>query len=249
MPVDTIPLADLESGRFPASAEVRTGKPTDSPRLLAIKEAATSLGARTGLVTRANAILGDLEAEAVTLDRTFAFQFLRLNGSVQPPVIVEARDAVTQADDRVLNITDRVYRIEVQAKLPTVPTTWRDYLYRGLTVNGKPVAWPDAVLQPQNDAERQIWRDAVRIGWTSGTEQADGIFALNLARLERDFNGMLLYHELRRKGMVSDPIVADASFGVTGDADKQMNIGERVYRITVTPAFNMDSRKWQARTR
>jgi len=201
------------------------------------------------LTSRANVIVGELDAEEVTLDRTFAFQYLRLSGNVQPPVIVEARDAVTQSDDRVLNITDRVYRIEAQATLPTVPTTWRSYLYRGLTVNGQEVAWPDVALQPANDAERGIWRDAVRRGWTSGTEQADGIFALNMARLERDFNGMLLYHELRRKGMVSDPIVADAQFGVTGDSSRQLNIGERIYRITVTPEFNMDARKWQPLTR
>ncbi len=247
MTVDLPTLSELEAARPPVAAEIRTIGVIDSPRILAIKEAATSLGARTGLVTRATAIMSDMNAMKVDLDRIFAFQFLVLPQNVIPPVLVEGRAAVSLPDNRILNIVDRVYRIEEQARFTTTPISWRDYLYRGLSVNGRAVSWPDAALLPQTNPEKQVWQENIRIGWENGVAQADSIFQINLARLERDFNGMLLYHELKRKNMVSEPMVANANFGVTGNADHQLNINERVYRITVTPAFKLDPKQWMPR--
>ena len=73
---------------------------------------------------------------------------------------------------------------------------------------------------------------------------ADMGMEINLNRLKRDFEGRVLYHTLLRKGMVSAPVLATANAGITGDPSKDLNINERIYRITAQPEFNHEQKSW-----
>ena len=71
------------------------------------------------------------------------------------------------------------------------------------------------------------------------------IFTDNLARLKRDYAGMVLYKKLLAQHMVSAPFVARTELGVTGGGS-DMRINDQVLRITALPSLQSNSRKWKA---
>jgi len=83
------------------------------------------------------------------------------------------------------------------------------------------------------------------MGWQKGIEQAYSIFRQNLARLKRDYNGMILYRKLLQEKMVSPPFVSRTELGVTGDGN-DMHVNYQVLRITALPRLQTDSRHWRA---
>ena len=122
----------------------------------------------------------------------------------------------------------------------TAPPNWRNYIWMGYEKPEK----PNATLLPQNSAERKIWNEHVAIGWNEGSKQADEIFSANLARLKRDFEGMILYRKLLAQNMVTSPYVSQAELGITGDGNK-LHIDDRVLRITSIPQLQTDPKNWR----
>ncbi len=60
----------------------------------------------------------------------------------------------------------------------------------------------------------------VEMGWFEGIDQADQIYTENLARLKRDYQGMIRYRMLLAQNMVSAPQVAHRELGVTGGGEE-----------------------------
>lgn len=212
-------------------AEVRVVQESGDLRLSALREDALTYGVRSGLARRAYEIRQLLVRDAPELDRIFDFNSLLMDKDVLPPVLTEVQQLVQPEGTNVLRITDRTYEIVRQARFVTVAPTWRNYLISTITYSYTP---PDADLRPRTSAEQTIWTTAVRKGWDSGVLQADQIFGETLARLKRDFGGMVLYRTLLAQGMVSKPFVAEARYGITGDGT-HVNINERMLRITALP--------------
>jgi defect-in-organelle-trafficking protein DotC len=249
----TVPLSLSE-----VQAQVPTGVTLDGAkdvalRLKAMQEAAHSYGARSGLLRRSYEIRKSLDVAAPHLDATWNFSALMLVDkqagedadsryrNVIPPVIVQADRNFKQDGPTVIRTVDKVYRIESQARFASVPPTWRAYLFRDL---GEKVATlPHSSLMPRTPEERTRWQGWVEEGWMAGVAQANSFFEVDLNRLSRDFNGMVLYHELVMKKMVSLPHVATLNAGVTGD-ESTLNINDVALRITVMPGFRQDSSKW-----
>ena len=74
---------------------------------------------------------------------------------------------------------------------------------------------------------------------------ADGsIYHLNLKRLTRDFDGMLLYKVLLVQGMVSPFHVTKAVHGITGNGH-HMVIDDKTWTITSQPQLQLHSKLWQ----
>lgn len=212
-------------------AEVRVVQASGDLRLEALREDALTYGVRSGLARRAYEIRQLLQRDAPELDRIFDFNALLMDKNVLPPVLTEAQQLVQSEGTDVIRITDRTYAIVQQARFVTVAPTWRNYLIGSINYSYTP---PEADLRPRTPAEQSIWATAVRTGWSSGALQADQIFDQSLARLKRDFGGMVLYRTLLSRGMVSKPFVAEARYGITGDGN-HVNINERMLRITALP--------------
>lgn len=104
---------------------------------------------------------------------------------------------------------------------------------------------PDKTLLPRTDQEQKIWREGIRTGWEMGIEQAYSIYQQNLARLKRDYRGMILYRKLLQEKMISAPFVARTELGVTGNG-QNMRINDQVLRIVELPQLQTNSRNWQA---
>lgn len=214
---------------------------TNHIRLKALSETAMSLGAQGGLASASKQINARLEKNRWALETTYNFNGMLLSHSVLPPVLVEGNNTLHLDDPDTIRIADKTYKIIQQARFATTPPNWRNYLWMSFS----PPQIPNKVLLPRNDEEKKIWQDAVQDGWAKGIEQADSIFQQNLARLKRDYYGMILYRKLLQEKMVSPPYVSRTEMGVTGDGSN-MNINDQILRITVLPQLQTNSRKWHA---
>ena len=164
-----------------------------------------------------------------------------LKNNVLPPVLGEGRDTLNLTDANALRLSDRTYKILTQARFVTAPPHWRNYLWMEYAMPTR----PDNSLLPKNDVERAVWKQSVAKGWQHGIDQANTIYADNIARLKRDFNGMVLYRRLLAQNMVSEPYVAKTELGVTGDSSS-LRINDKVLRITALPSLDPNSKNWQA---
>lgn len=243
-------LNDLqEMGRQEAAPESFSA----GMRMEAIRSTAVGVGTRGGLASRAGEINAELQSKAAGLDKIYNFRRLMIStpaghdkkGStdylILPPVIEQSNDIYEVDSDTRIHIADAAYDILTQARFVSAPPSWRDYLQM-LDVGA--VEKPHESILPRDDKERALWRDWVKQGWALGVEQADAILQENLARLSRDFRGIIKYRELLAEGKVSRPFVAQAEMGTRGD-DTGMVVGERILRITTSSGLVSDQEKWK----
>ena len=216
----------------------------------AMREAARSYGARGGLASRTQEIMGTLDDSKVALDKTYDFRRLLItapsNLLIEPPIISEALGAfhVSALGDEAA-VSDVIYNISRQARIVAAPRTWRQYLERDFDVK---IAPPPDLLLPENDDERGLWTVWVAQGWDEGMLQADEIFQADLNRLVADFEGMVRYRMLLMEGKVSSPYAVHEDRGVTGGGD-QMRIGDRAIRISGPAQLRSAEDSWNPANR
>lgn len=215
----------------------------------ALKEAALSFGARGGLAWRTYEIREELDWRSAAMDKVFDFSQLLIAAPsgllIEPPIISEDEKAlIIDAGGQEAAVSDRIYNIAVNAKIVSASRLWRNYLERDW---GEVTAPPD-ILLPQTPAEREAWIEGIREGWIEGVEQADEIFAQDLAELTADYQGMVRYRMLLAQGIVSAPYALLTDRGVTGGGST-MRVGDRAVQITGRPQFNPGSYTWQPANR
>jgi defect in organelle trafficking protein DotC len=242
MPIDTISLDSLQNLNQPAIVQ-QAGAGSGSLgniRLDALHDAAFGVGARGGMIAESREIQSVLKEHARDYDTVFDFTQLMIQGRVVPPVLTQEKDLYTLKGVDTIRLAQQDWTIFSQARFTSRPPTWREYL---MTDPGR-LAPPAAALLPTNDNEREIWKKAVAAGWQAGIEQADQDFRINTNRLTRDYRGMVNYHILALKGMVTLPIVAyqDMPLNKKGDT---MSMGETVLRLTALPQFDTNMKKWR----
>lgn len=216
------------------------GASLNNIRRTAIINTATSIGAQAGLAWKAQQIDENLTSDSKKLDNIFNFRVLMLKDNVLPPVLSSGKDAVNLDSNTTLRLADQVYKIVTPPKFVTAPPNWREYLWMSYE---KPET-PNSTLLPENAEERALWNKYITIGWKQGIEQAEQIFSVNLGRLKRDYEGMVLYRQLLAQNMVTAPFVAQANLGVTGNAN-ELRINDKVLRITATSELNTNSNNWR----
>jgi defect-in-organelle-trafficking protein DotC len=209
-------------------------------RLISLKETARGLGAQAGLSWRARQLNVLLNSHKRNLDQIFNFNFLILNQTVLPPVLVEGRNTLNAADEFTIRASDHDYQIVQQPRFITSPPNWRNYIWMAY----KKPETPNYTMLPQSSDERKVWNEYIQIGWKEGVTQADQIFSANLARLQRDYEGMILYRKLLAQNMLSPPYISQADLGITGGGN-DMRINDRVLRITAIPQLQPNTKNWR----
>lgn len=209
-------------------------------RQQALSEVAGSLGASAGLAARMRVINQDLQKNNAYLDQIFNFSRVKLDNGALAPVLVEGLSNYAQENDDEVRIADKIYKIETPAKFVSVYPTWRDYLQFTFPSVDIP---PKAVL-PKNAAEKAIWDEWVKKGWSEGERQADNIFDASYGRLTRDFNGMIKFKILLAQGLITKPVIAKSNMGVTGGGN-QMAVNDQIFRIVDHAALVPDQSKWK----
>jgi len=241
---DTSSLAGLKAMGTPSkkSAERRQTKESETKiRSMALREMALSLGAQSGLASRAKTIDNSLIKQGRHLDAIFDFKSLLLDNNVLPPVLLQGDKTLNLANGQAIRISDRTYKLAKQAHFVTTPPNWRQYLW----LDYQEPEVPPVSMLPNSKSEQKIWCYYVEKGWTQGFDQANIILSENIARIKEDFNGMILYRKLLAMNMVSAPYVSHLDLGVTGNRD-ELHIDDRVLRITALPALNTKSEEWRA---
>ncbi len=213
-----------------------------------MRKEALSLGAQAGLYVQGKKLDAWLVTRAAQLDKTYDFRRLvypaslhvqdRLTGtSLLPPIVEFSHDFTRLEGPDTLHVSRSFYRISQQARFSTVVPNWREYLIQG---------WPrpdiqavPRVLLPDDAAERKVWIEAVQRGFMLGKAQAITNFRTSLARLQRDFLGMVLYRKLEMQGKISAPILAHANQGnVVSAQGRDLRIHSEDLRITRLPAWH-----------
>lgn len=234
---------DLEAAlQLQRSAPAQEQERLGAVREMALRDIGQALGARIGFAERSREILALLDARAADLDRRFDFGRLVIGNNVLPPVISESRDAVA-IERQVMRVAGVVYRIDEPARFAVPSPTWRDWLWMGL--DPSPVSAPDlSGSLPENAQERAFWQQVVREGHALGRQQAQEVFDLNMALLERTYSGMRRYYDLFARGVVSAPIIATAHALTRQEDENTMAVGDTVFRITAPSGFTRPQ-QWQ----
>jgi len=210
-------------------------------RIKALKETAMTIGAQGGLAIRSEQLNNLLTQHTDQLSKIFNFNGLMLDHNVLPPVLEQNSHSFNLTSSNVIRLSDRIYRIIKQAKFVTTPPTWRDYLW----LNFKKPELPDSTLLPKNSQERKVWKKYVTLGWEKGIAQANNIYNDSLAKLQRNFKGMILYRKLLSENMVSQPFVAKSNMGVTSNSSRtELRINDQILRITSIPKLKSNSKQW-----
>lgn len=220
---------------------IQSESTVDDMRLTAVKEAAATLGAQSGLAWRMKQINDRVTNVHESLDQIFNFRRLMLAHQVVPPVLVTADNIVNMGDNDTLRVAEKAYAIEIGPRFANSPPNWQSYL---LTYFAKPEA-PDTTLLPKTKEEVIAWNKTIVSSWKSGVEQANGIFRSNLARLKRDYDGMLLYKKLLAQKMITPPFVAETNLGITGSPE-EMRLNDKILRITNKSTLVNDPTSWKA---
>ncbi|MDB2682782.1 type IV secretion system DotC family protein [Alphaproteobacteria bacterium] len=225
-----------------------SGLPFDI-RKEAIREAAISFGARSGLAYRTFEIRNELAGRGRYLDKIYNFSNLLVPAPsgllIEPPIINEAVNSMIIADGgQQAAVSDRIYNIVNNANIVSTSRTWRDYLLR----EWGDIAPPPDILRPENDEERELWNDLVSQGWEQGVLQANEIFEDDLNQLTADFRGMVRYRVLLAQGMISQPYALQVDRGITGGGNS-MRVGDRAVQITGVPELITGSDQWQPANR
>ena len=216
----------------------------EEKRHSAMRLTALGFGARAGLARRSWEIGVMLERLSAQLSAIYRFGDLMLTEqgfTVLPPVLAETRQAfrLGLGQDRAASAR-LVLRIVEPERIVSAAPHWRDYLVRSWR---KP-APPAAVLFPRTGPETTLWRQWLAEGWAHGTALGDDIFAADLDRLNRTFEGVVRWHRLHLADMVSAPGVTTAYTAATGH-ERLLRIGETSVRLDRRAAFNLDTGAWR----
>jgi len=216
----------------PKSAQKAAEK---SARLMLVSDAALTLGVHGGYRERAMELHRLIEDSASTLDAVYGFGALIERGRLLvPSVEFSERASEVERDGSQLRETARVLRVREPARLVTAPPTWRDYFhFRNLDLE---VELPDDTLLPQSSDERTVWETNIALGWLTGREQAEGVFAADLETLTQSYIGRLRYRMLVAQQILAPAEIGHTDFGVVQEADV-LRIEDQLFAVKEAARF------------
>lgn len=210
-------------------------------RLRALEQYAFQSAARQGIKSRLKQIELQLSNNARDLDAIYDFGPLLIKGKVIPPVITEASDIYNLEDSTTIRTSDRIYQIKNQARFSSIAPNWRAYM--PLPIESKAYSSDILIsksLMPENEAEKEVWLLATVKGWDSGVQQANTMLENNFKRLNRDYVGMVRFHEFVLQGKLSMPIINQYDLDNSNDGNT-MILNEQMLKLTQLPQFE---NKW-----
>ena len=215
-------------------------------RPAAIREAAQLVTFQTAIAFRYKQLLAVTEGYSGIMDAAFNFSPLLMTQDealIMPPMLTRAGASMRIEASNTATAAATSYEMLEPAKYVSTIPTWRQFLM----VDSFPEPEkPNPAVMPQNAKERAIWRTAVREAWAQGLAEADQLYTDNVSRMVRDYRGIMLYHLLTAQHLLSEVHTASADLGMkTSDNGNKLNIGQKVYRITVPSAFTASDAELQ----
>lgn len=209
-----------------------------SIRLRAMTEHAKSVAIRSGIKSRINTIHEAIQQNSREFDAIYDFSYLMIDGNVVPPVISEANNLYNQKGDSQVNTAAKIFKIVKQARFATPAPNWREYLNFPVESSAfEKYAYVAGEMQPKDDIELKAWQDATVEGWNLGVNQGNIILQQGMERLNRDYLGMVRFHQFVMQGKLSMPVINQYKLYDTNDGTT-MVLDEKMLRISVLPTFN-----------
>jgi hypothetical protein len=152
---------------------------------------------------------------------------------IQPPVLTRSGASLRIEKPDTATSAETAYELLEPARFVPFAPHWREFLMeKGFPEPEK----PNPAVLPKNEQERAIWRAAVREAWAQGLVEADQLYADNVARMARQYRGIMLYHLLTAQRLLSKVGTAAAPIPMNA-SDSKLYIGQHVYRITAPSRF------------
>ena len=216
----------------------------EEKRRAAMRQAALGFGAQAGLARRGWEIAAMLERHADRLSAVYRFRDLMVHAhgfTVMPPVLGETSRAFRLGRDGTRAASARrVLRILEPERIVSAAPGWRAFLVRSWPVPERPAA----VLFPRDTDETALWRGWLRDGWARGTALAEDVFAADLDRLNRAFEGLVRWRRTHLARMVSAPVLNVERAAVNGDG-RLMRIDETMAGLGEPARFDLRPEEWR----
>lgn len=227
------PNPTLEQAQGLHAVEGRAEAEADQNRYTEMRKAALSFGMRSAMAHRQQEISSRFKAHEQKLDRTFDFRRIVIpiknnDAVIIPPVIAETEKSLSIGEDgKVATISQATIKIIQPARIAATAPRWKDYVSRADI--GK-VSEPPISLLPKTEAEQKNWAAWVAEGWKKGEQASIDNWEQDLARLKRDFEGMVNYLTLVEEGRVRALYLASSDLGITGEGTS-VEIGKSIVKI------------------
>lgn len=231
-------LLDVREGSKKGESAVSQMRPS------AIREAAQLATFQKAMSWRYGQLVEETEKYGSIMDAAFNFSPLLLTQGqalIMPPMLAKGGASMRIEDGDTATSAKSTYELLEPARYISTPPTWREFLMADSFPKAEE---PNPALLPRTDRERAIWRKAVREAWAEGMNQADQLYADNVARMTREYRGIMLYHLLTGQHLLSNIATASADLGRhSSDNGRKLAIGQQVYRITKPSAFILNPGK------
>lgn len=200
---------------------------------------AVRYGAQVALKNTLMEFQSHIRKENSSLEANYNFSNYMLHkNTVIPPIININQDGVKVSDDKFTKFDFR-YSITSQAKFTERIPNYRDYL----SFQEYSVRDPSIFNIPVTQNELTYWMNGIFDGWKRGDIQAEIEIDNAISRLKLDFLGMVRYHMLRKKNMVSEPVISKSTLGLSGDQNS-IDIGVVNFVMDGVPVFELDMNNW-----
>ncbi|MDR2820404.1 MAG: type IV secretory system conjugative DNA transfer family protein [Desulfovibrio sp.] len=207
-------------------------------RPMAIREAAQLVTIQTAIAYRYKQLLAATEGYSAIMDAAFDFSPLVMTHGealIMPPLLTRAGASMRIEEPDTATASETSYELLAPAAYISTVPNWREFLMADAFPAPEK---PNPAVMPKDDKERAIWRAAVREAWAQGLAEADQLYADNVARMTRQYRGVMLYHLLTAQHLLNRVNTASADLGLKISGNK-LNIGQKVYRITAPSSFTV----------
>lgn len=235
----------LDTGKNPPSVKSVSKAVVNEERLAAILESAYQYALKKGIESEMRAVRAVISKNERNLDAIYNFSPLMID-RVVPPVITVTKDIVQNPNESSIKTTGVVYKIEKQAYFSTLPPNWRTYLTFPETSYAVDVTeTPTKDLMPKGGAELTAWNKRVTAGFTEGQKVAQDMFKHGLNKLNRDYMGIVRFHQFVLEGKINMPTLNRAELAVSNNGSI-MSIDQKMLNIRTLPSFVGNTLKWTA---
>jgi len=211
-------------------------------RPMAIREAAQLVTLQTAIAYRYRQLIETTERHAAIMDTAFNFSPLLMTQGealIQPPVLTRSGASMRIEKPDTATSAEASFELLEPARFVAFAPHWREFLMMRAFPEAEK---PNPAVLPKNEKEREIWRIAVREAWAQGLNEADQLYADNVARMVRQYRGIMLYHLLSAQHILSRVHTASAPVALS-NSETMLYIGQKVYRITAPSRFTPGEQK------
>lgn len=236
----------LREANNPITVKALSNQVQQEERLKVILEHAYRHALARGIESKMGEVRQAIKLNERKLDAIYNFSPWMIQQKVVPPVITEARDVVQNPDEMTIKTTGAVYKIDQQARFSTVPPNWRTYLT--FPEDRYAVGMNESLtgdLAPKNSREKAAVEKQIVKGFKDGQKEGISILEYAINKLNRDYTGMLKFHQFVMEGKISMPALASQSLAVTSTSSA-IALDQNLLRITQLPSFNGNIDSWKS---